>query len=199
MTVAFGHGMAVTPLQASMAIASLVNGGRLIQPTFIKGSSVEERILANDVVTARTGETLRFLMRLNAEVGSARGANVAGFYIGGKTGTAEKVVGGRYSKEKVMTSFMSITPIDNPKYLFLTILDEPKPLPETYGFRTSGWNAVPVTGSIMARVLPVLGVSPRWSPPERPFPIALSTGAWGAHRFTPAAAERYRAATQLLQ
>lgn len=199
VTVAFGHGMAVTPLQASMAIASLINGGRLIQPTFIKGTPVEDRILANNVITAKTGETLRFLMRLNAEIGSARGGNVAGFYIGGKTGTAEKVVGGRYSKERVLTSFMSVTPIDNPKYLFLTILDEPKGLPETYGFRTSGWNAVPVTGSIMARALPVLGVSPRWSPPERPFPVALSAGAWGAHRFTPVAAERYRAATQVLQ
>lgn len=198
-TVSFGHGIAVTPLQASMAIAAVVNGGRLIRPTFIKGSSIKDRTIAQGVVSPRTGETLRFLMRLNAEVGSAKKAEVRGFYIGGKTGTAEKVIDGRYSSERVLTAFMGVAPADNPKYLFMTILDEPKPLPETYGFRTSGWNAVPVTGAIISRVLPSLGVTPNWVPPQSPFPAVLAAQAWGAERFTPEVSEAYRQVIEATQ
>ncbi|OQM75642.1 penicillin-binding transpeptidase domain-containing protein [Manganibacter manganicus] len=76
-------------------------------------------------------------MKLNAEVGSARRADIPGYFIGGKTGTSEKIVNGRYSSDKVLTAFMVVAPADRPKYLFLTILDEPKALPETHGFRTS--------------------------------------------------------------
>lgn len=192
-TVSFGHGIAVTPLQASMAIASLVNGGKLIRPTFVKGSNVEERLLGQGVISDRTGEIVKFLMRLNAEVGSAARADVAGFYIGGKTGTSEKVVDGRYSSERVMTAFMGVSPVNNPRYLFMTIIDEPKPLPETYGFRTSGWNAVPVTGAIMTRALPALGAKPDFAPPANPFPNAVAAGAWGAERFTAERAASIRA------
>ena len=182
-TIAFGHGMAVTPLQASMAIGAIVNGGLLIRPTFIKSTPLEGRILATDVVTPETGESVRFLMRLNAEVGSAKKADVAGYFIGGKTGTSEKVVNGRYSGDKVLTAFMGIVPADKPRYLFLTILDEPKGLPETSGFRTSGWNAVPVTGTIMARVLPFLPIVPQKERPANPFPTITRIAAWGSERF----------------
>lgn len=184
-TVSFGHGIAVTPIQASMAIASLVNGGKLIRPTFVKGSEVSSRLIAENTVTPRTGEALRFMMRLNAEVGSAKNAEVDGYYVGGKTGTAEKVVDGRYSGEKVLTAFMGVMPADDPRYLFMTILDEPKPLPETFGFRTSGWNAVPVTGNIIRRVGPILGVKPRWDAPQDPFPQMRAAQAWGSERFAP--------------
>lgn len=182
-TIAFGHGMAVTPLQASMAIGAIVNGGLLIRPTFIKSTPLEGRILATDVVTPETGESVRFLMRLNAEVGSAKKADVVGYFIGGKTGTSEKVVNGRYSGDKVLTAFMGIVPADKPRYLFLTILDEPKGLPETSGFRTSGWNAVPVTGTIMARVLPFLPIVPQKERPANPFPTITRIAAWGSERF----------------
>ena len=86
---------------------------------------------------------MRYLMRLNAEKGTATKANVAGYYIGGKTGTAEKVVGGRYSKHKLLTDFMAVLPADKPRYLMLIMLDEPQPMPETHGFATAGWNAAP--------------------------------------------------------
>ena len=75
-----------------------------------------------------------------------RKADVQGYYVGGKTGTAEKVVNGRYSKNRVMTDFMAVLPADNPRYLMLIMLDEPQAIPETHGFATSGWNAVPVGG-----------------------------------------------------
>ncbi|MBN9435814.1 penicillin-binding protein 2 [Bosea sp. (in: a-proteobacteria)] len=178
-TISFGHGIAVAPLQAIMAVGALVNGGTLIRPTFLKGRDVQPRILGSNVISPQTGEALRYLMRLNAERGSAAKASVAGYYIGGKTGTAEKVFGGRYAKNKLLTAFMGIAPADQPRYLFLTILDEPQPLPETFGFATSGWNAVPVTGTVMARVLPLLGVPPRPEDPLRPFPVMARLGAWG--------------------
>ncbi|WP_122523201.1 peptidoglycan D,D-transpeptidase FtsI family protein [Pannonibacter phragmitetus] len=193
-TAAFGHGVAVTPLQAAVGVAALINGGRLIRPTVIKGAPVESRIIGRDLVSPQTGEALRFMMRLNAEIGSARRADVAGYFIGGKTGTSEKVVDGRYSSDKVLTAFMGIAPADQPKYLFLTLLDEPKALPETYGFRTSGWNAVPVTGNIMRRALPML-IAPSLDGPNNPFPRMAALRAWGSERFVPQRAVDNRTAT----
>jgi cell division protein FtsI (penicillin-binding protein 3) len=179
MTIAFGHGLAVAPLQAVMATAALINGGYLIPPTFLKRSPQEARNLANQVIKPETSEAMRYVMRLNAERGSAARAMVAGYYVGGKTGTAEKVIGGRYSKNRVLTTFMAISPADKPRYLFLTILDEPQGLPETQGFATSGWNAAPVTGAIVERVAPLLDISPRFEPPSQPFPLMVRAGAWG--------------------
>jgi cell division protein FtsI (penicillin-binding protein 3) len=179
MTIAFGHGLAVAPLQAVMATAALVNGGYLIPPTFLKRSQAEARGLATRVIKPETSEAMRYVMRLNAERGSATRASIAGYYVGGKTGTAEKVIGGRYSKNKVLTTFMAISPSDKPRYLFLTILDEPQGLPETQGFATSGWNAAPVTGAIVERIAPLLDITPRFEPPAQPFPLMVRLGAWG--------------------
>lgn len=183
-TAAFGHGIAVTPLQAAVGVAALVNGGDLVRPTLIKGAALEDRILRRAVVSRQTSEAIRFLMRLNTEVGSAKKAEVAEYFVGGKTGTSEKVINGRYSSERVLTTFMGIAPADKPRYLFLPLLDEPKGLPETLGFRTSGWNAVPVTGEIMRRSLPIL-LAPYRNPPANPFPNIVATGAWGTERFMP--------------
>jgi cell division protein FtsI (penicillin-binding protein 3) len=179
MTVAFGHGLAVAPLQAVMATAALVNGGYLIPPTFLKRNEAQARELATRVVKPETSEAMRYVMRLNAERGSATRASIAGYYVGGKTGTAEKVIGGRYSKNRVLTTFMAISPSDKPRYLFLTILDEPQGLAETQGFATSGWNAAPVTGAIVERIAPMLPITPRFEPPVQPFPLMVRLGAWG--------------------
>jgi cell division protein FtsI (penicillin-binding protein 3) len=169
VTIAFGHGIAVAPLQAVMGIDALVNGGYLIPPTFLKRSEQEAMAIAKRVIKPETSEKMRFLMRLNAEVGTARKADVKGYYIGGKTGTAEKVINGRYAKKKVLTAFTAILPADNPKYQLLIMLDEPQSLKETYGFITSGWNAVPTGGAVIARIAPLLGIEPRFDlpPPDR--------------------------------
>src|ERR1700744_446795 len=169
ITIAFGHGIAVAPLQAVMGIDALVNGGYLIPPTFLKRSEADAMALAKRVIKPETSEKMRFLMRLNAEVGTARKADVDGYYIGGKTGTPEKVVGGRYAKKRVLTDFTAILPADNPQYQLLVMLDEPQATKETYGFITSGWNAVPTGGAIIARIAPLLGIEPRFNlpPPER--------------------------------
>ena len=162
VTIAFGHGLSVAPLQAVMGISALMNGGRLIPPTFLKRTEEEANALAKQVVKPATSDRMRYLMRLNAEKGSATRADVPGYYVGGKTGTAEKVVNGRYSKTKVLTSFTAVLPADKPRYLLLIMLDEPQPLPETKGYATSGWNAVPVAGLVIKRVAPLLGIEPRF-------------------------------------
>jgi cell division protein FtsI (penicillin-binding protein 3) len=165
VTIAFGHGLSVAPLQAVAAINALVNGGYLIPPTFMKRSKEEAMTLAKVVVKPETSEKMRYLLRLNAEKGTASKANVAGYYVGGKTGTSEKVVGGRYSKTKLLNTFTAVLPADKPRYQLLIMLDEPQPLPETHGFATSGWNAAPTAGRVIARIAPMLGVEPRFDLP----------------------------------
>jgi cell division protein FtsI (penicillin-binding protein 3) len=179
MTIAFGHGLAVAPLQAAMAVGALVNGGILLKPTFLKRSEDEAKMAGQRAVGPETSEAMRYVLRLNAEKGSAAKSAVPGYFIGGKTGTAEKVIGGRYSKTKVFTTFMAIAPADKPKYLYVTLYDEPQGLPETYGFATAGWNAGPTTGKIIERTGPLLGLPPRFDPPVQPFPTMVKLGAWG--------------------
>jgi len=165
VTIAFGHGLSVAPLQAVMGVAALLNGGYLIPPTFLKRSQDEARALAKRVVKPETSAAMRYLMRLNAEKGTATRADVKGYYVGGKTGTAEKVFNGRYAKNRLMTDFMAVLPADEPRYLILIMLDEPKPIAETHGFATSGWNAVPVAAKVIARTAPLLGLEPRFDLP----------------------------------
>jgi cell division protein FtsI (penicillin-binding protein 3) len=178
VTIAFGQGLSVAPLQAVMGISAMVNGGLLIPPTFLKRTPEEALKLATRVIKPETSDKMRYLMRLNVEKGTATRADVPGYYIGGKTGTSEKVVGGRYSKTKVLTSFTAIIPADKPRYMLLVMLDEPQALPETHGFTTSGWNAVPLGGAVVARVAPLLGIEPRFKlPPSEQLILASAKAA----------------------
>ncbi len=176
MTIAFGHGLAVAPLQAMMAVAALMNGGYLITPTFVKRSEAEARKDAPIVIKPETSEAMRYLMRLNAEKGTAKKVDIAGYFVGGKTGTAEKVIHGHYSKTRLFTTFMAVAPSDKPKYLFMTLMDEPQGLPETGGFATAAYNSGSVTGKIIERVGPLLGLAPRFETPKEPFPILARMG-----------------------
>jgi cell division protein FtsI (penicillin-binding protein 3) len=175
VTIAFGQGLSVAPLQAVMGIDALVNGGYLIPPTFLKRSEQEAMAIAKRVIKQDTSDKMRFLMRLNAEVGTAKSADVKGYYIGGKTGTSEKVINGRYAKKRVLNSFTAIFPADDPRYQLLVMLDEPQALPETHGFITSGWNAVPTGGAVISRIAPLLGIEPRFDlPPSDRLILAAS-------------------------
>ncbi len=169
VTAAFGHGFAVQPLQGAAVTASLLNGGRLIRPTFLKRERDAVDGFAKQVIKPETSETMRYLFRLNAQKGTARkaAAEAPGYRVGGKTGTAEKVIRGRYSKNHRLTSFIGAFPMDDPKYVVLVMLDEPQALKATYGYATSGWNAVPTAGKVIARIAPILGVQPRYSEAER--------------------------------
>ncbi len=175
VTIAFGHGLSVAPLQAVMGINAVINGGYLIPPTFLKRSQADAMKLATRVVRPETSDKMRYLMRLNVEVGTAKTADVKGYYVGGKTGTSEKVVNGRYSKKQVLNSFTAILPADDPQYQLLVMLDEPQALPETKGFITSGWNAVPTGGKVIERIAPLLGIAPRFDlPPSERLILATS-------------------------
>jgi cell division protein FtsI (penicillin-binding protein 3) len=176
MTIAFGHGLAVAPLQAMMAVAALSNGGYLITPTFLKRPPDFRKEDNPRVIKAETGEALRYIMRLNAEVGSARKANIPGYFVGGKTGTAEKVVNGRYDHHRLFTTFMALVPSDKPRYLFMTVMDEPQGLPEDGHYATAAYNSGYVTGRLIERVSPLLGLEPRLNLPTEPFPLLAKLG-----------------------
>jgi len=175
VTISYGHGLSVAPLQAVMGIGALMNGGLLIPPTFLKRSEADARALAKQVIKPETSARMRYLMRLNAEKGTATKAEVKGYYVGAKTGTAEKVVGGRYSKTRLLTDVMAVLPADDPRYLVLIMLDEPQIIPETHGFATSGWNAVPTAAKVIARIAPLLGIEPRFDLPPADQQILAST------------------------
>ena len=162
VTASFGYGFAVQPIQGAAVAAALVNGGKLIPPTLLKRDEETADALAEQVIKPSTSADMRYLFRLNVTDGTAGKAEVPGYRVGGKTGTAEKVVNGRYSKDHRLTSFVGAFPMDDPQYVMLIMLDDPKPLPETYGNATSGWNAVPTAGKVIARIAPLLGVMPEF-------------------------------------
>ncbi|MFA7429639.1 MAG: penicillin-binding protein 2 [Rhodospirillaceae bacterium] len=158
MTISFGHGIAVTPVHMATATASIVNGGILRRATLLPDAVDHE---GTRVIRAETSEVMRRLMRLVVQDGTAKKADVAGYRVGGKTGTAEKASGGGYDRKKLRTSFISAFPMDDPKYVVLVVLDEPKGLKETFNFATAGWNAAPAAGRVIEAIAPLLGVFPR--------------------------------------
>lgn len=160
MTVAFGHGIAVTPLQVAVADAALVNGGKLIPPTFFPRTREEADKLAFQAVSPQTSAFLRTLFTMNVEKGSGTKAAVPGYMVGGKTGTAEKVENGRYSGNKRLNSFLAAFPMDDPQYAVLVVLDEPKPEKDGAG-ATAAANAAPTVGAVIRRSAALLGVKPR--------------------------------------
>jgi len=177
VTIAFGQGIAVAPLQAAMAVCALVNGGHLETPTFLRRGEAEALAQSSPLVKAETSEAMRYILRLNAEKGSGRMADVPGYFVGAKTGTAQKVIHGRYSNTKNFTTFTAVIPSDKPKYLFLVVYDEPQGTSETHGFATAAWNAGAVTGRVIDRIAPILGIPPRFDQPQLPFPRLAQAGA----------------------
>ncbi|SNY94378.1 cell division protein FtsI (penicillin-binding protein 3) [Cohaesibacter sp. ES.047] len=162
MTISFGHGLSVAPIQLAATAAAVMNGGYYMKPTFLKRSKEQAKEISERLFRDQTSADMRYLMRLNAIKGSGKRSRVDGYLVGGKTGTAEKVVDGKYSHDKLLTSFLAAFPIDNPEYVVLVMLDEPKGLKETYGYATAGVNAAPTAGAVIRRVGSILGVAPRF-------------------------------------
>ena len=182
ITIAFGHGIAVAPLQAAAAVGAIINGGELLTPTFLKTDEATAHAKGTRVISPANSEAMRFIMRLNATEGSAKKAAIPYYFVGGKTGTAEKVIHGRYAKNRLFTTFMAAAPMDKPKYLFVTLMDEPQGLPETGGYATAAYNSGFVTGKIIGRVAPVLGLPPQFEAPSKPFPLMVKLGAYHANQ-----------------
>ncbi|HTQ34796.1 MAG TPA: penicillin-binding protein 2 [Stellaceae bacterium] len=160
MTIAFGHGIAVTPLHMITATAAIVNGGILRPPTMLKVPE-GETVPGVRVISEKTSEQMRKLMRLVVESGTAKFAEAPGYLVGGKTGTAEKNLHGRYEEKKLVSSFIGAFPMNHPQYVMLTLVDEPHGNKESHGYATAGWTVAPATSRIIERIAPLLGVAPQ--------------------------------------
>jgi cell division protein FtsI (penicillin-binding protein 3) len=160
MTVGFGHAIAVTPLHLALGYATLYNGGIYRPATLLKVGKGHPVAKGRRVFSEDTSYKMRALLRLVVTKGTGKKADAIGYRVGGKTGTAEKIIGGRYSKTANITSFAGVFPMDEPRYAMVVMLDEPKGTADTYGFRTAGWNAAPTFGKVVARIAPMLGVRP---------------------------------------
>ncbi|WP_341705220.1 penicillin-binding protein 2 [Ferrovibrio sp.] len=160
MTISFGHGLSVTPLQLATATAAIVNGGVLHPPTLIKrppGLPAPGR----QVIRRDVSDTMRKLMLLVVEDGTGKKAGVDGYLVGGKTGTSEKVgAHGGYNRKALFNTFIAGFPMNNPRYIVQVMLDEPKGNKSTYGFASAGWTSAPAAGRIISRIAPLLGVAP---------------------------------------
>lgn len=154
-TVSYGHGISVSPLAYAAAAAAVVNGGRKIAPTFLKHP---QDARGAQLVTPETSAQMRELLRYVVTAGSGKKADVPGYDVGGKTGSAMKLENGRYKHGALVTSFMAAFPISSPRYLVFVMLDEPKGNAETFGFALAGFTAAPLAGQIVARIAPILGV-----------------------------------------
>ncbi len=159
-TAAFGHGFSISPLHMLRAVAAFVNGGKLVQPTFYPASP-DAWASAPQVITPETSANLRYLLRMNAVVGSGSRMNriSLGYRVGGKTGTAEKVVKGRYDSGVNLNVFITAFPMEAPRYAMIILVDEAVAENPQSG-NTAGWNAGEVSGRIIARVAPMLSIPP---------------------------------------
>ncbi|HMT44940.1 MAG TPA: penicillin-binding protein 2, partial [Chakrabartia sp.] len=159
MTTAYGHGIAVTPLHLASAYAAIVNGGVWRPATLVKvkkGKAAKGR----QVITPETSATVRKLLRVIVTDGTGKIANVPGYRVGGKTGTAEKPGAGGYNKHVNVSTFVGVFPMDAPRYVVIAMLDSPKGSATSFGQTTAAYTAAPVVAKVIARTGPMLGVYP---------------------------------------
>lgn len=164
ITIGFGHGLAVTPLQFAAAAASLINGGEYVAPTFLKRTG-DAQVETRRVVSEATSAKLREMMRANVveRRGTGRRAAAEGYAVGGKTGTAEIAVRGRYDRNAVIASFLGAFPIDKPRYVTLVMVFKPSRTAASSGEITASHTAAPLTRKLVSRIAPLLGVAPQMS------------------------------------
>jgi len=160
-TVSYGHGVSVSPLHLATALASLANDGCKVTPTLLKVAESDVPAECDRIVSPETSEKIRGLMRLVAEKSSGRNANIPGYEIGGKTGTAYQVrPTGGYNTDKRFNSFVALWPTSDPEYLMFISLDDPKLLDGTRRLPLAGHTAAPTAGSALERIAPLLGMVP---------------------------------------
>lgn len=165
MTVSYGYGLAISPLQLAAAISPMVNGGFKLSPTLVANKNMEHASKQR-VLSPKVSQMMRKLMRMVVTSGTGRKANAQGYGVIGKTGTAHKQQGRGYNTNARLSSFVGAFPVSNPQYVVLVILNEPKGTTKTHGYGTGGWTATPVAGNIVERIAPLLGVLPRESDDE---------------------------------
>lgn len=160
ITIAFGHGVATTPMQTAVAGAALIDGGKLIEPSFLPRTQEEAEKTETMIVKKSTSDTIRYLFQLNGEQGSGKPADVPGYHVGGKTGTANKVIHGVYSHKLSFNSFLAAFPMGNPKYVLLAFVDQPLTGEHNLTFATN--TAAPMVHDIVSHAAPLLGVEPNF-------------------------------------
>jgi cell division protein FtsI (penicillin-binding protein 3) len=160
MTISFGHGIAVTPVQLAQATAAVVNGGVLPHATLL-ASLKDEPPKGKRILKEQTSRDMRRLMRLVVSEGTGGKAEAKGYVVGGKTGTAEKTGGRGYRAKALVSSFAGAFPINDPRYVVLVIVDEPHGNAQSMGYATGGWVAAPVVSNVVRRAAPLLGVTPQ--------------------------------------
>lgn len=170
MTISYGHGIAVTPVHLASAISALVNGGMMFPATLIKSEMGQNR--GERVLSAETSDKMRQLMRLVVANGTGRKAEAKGYVVGGKTGTAEKQIGGRYKKSAKISSFVGAFPIHDPRYVVFAMVDEPVGNKSTFNYATGGWVAAPIVKRVVGQIGPLLGIMPHVGDEE---PLVLPT------------------------
>jgi cell division protein FtsI (penicillin-binding protein 3) len=171
MTIAFGHGISVTPLHLATGSAAMVNGGILYPPTLVKRTAKSDP--GRRVIQVKTSTTMRQLLRLNVVQGTGKNSNVPGYEIGGKTGTAEKPGRGGYRQKALISSFVGMFPMNEPKFVVIVSLDEPKGIAETGGYATGGMVAAPSVKAIFESIISLYGILPGdWNGGLAPLEIA---------------------------
>ena len=159
MTIGYGYGLSVSPIQLSSTYATLVNGGNLIQPSFLRNNEIK---IINKVLKEETSINIRKILRaviLESKWTGPR-ARVQGYEIGGKTGTAELLIDSKYHKKANMSSFIGVFPISEPKYLVLVMIKNPKGIKETHNLTTGGWVAAPIFSNIVKRLVNIIAMPP---------------------------------------
>jgi cell division protein FtsI (penicillin-binding protein 3) len=159
MTIGFGHGISVSPLQLVSAVSAVVNGGILHRATLIDLPPGAEPV-GTRVFSEKTSVEMRKLMRLVVEHGTGKLAEAPGYLVGGKTGTAEKVAGNRYERHALLSSFVGAFPINDPRYLVLVSIDEPHGNAKSFGYATAGWVAAPAVSHTVERMASLVGIQP---------------------------------------
>jgi cell division protein FtsI (penicillin-binding protein 3) len=161
MTVGFGHGIAVSPLHVVRGTAALANGGVVLQPTILARDPADGPPAGTRIMNVATSDTVRKLMRLVVTDGYGKPADIDGYFVGGKTGTAEKVGAHGYKRHANVSAFMSVFPMNAPRYAVYFMLDEPKGNKETGGYSTAGAVSAPGAGRVIARIAPMLDLFPQ--------------------------------------
>jgi cell division protein FtsI (penicillin-binding protein 3) len=163
LTAAYGHGIAVTPLHLASAMAAMVNGGYVPKPTLIKRSAETYEFEKKEpVISDATSRMMRNVLRIVVSDGTGGKANAAGYRVGGKTGTAEKTSGRGYNRKALLSSFIGVFPVDDPQFVVVAFIDEPKGSSYSYGYATGGWTGAPVVGQVIKQMAPVVGIAPQY-------------------------------------
>ena len=163
VTVSYGHGISVTPLGLAVAVGAMLNDGTYVTPTLLKRDAAHP-VKTRRVFSSTTSETMRDMMRYVVTHGTGKKAGVSGYGVMGKTGTAEKPAIGGYDQARLVTSFVSAFPYEDPTYVMMITYDEPQAVEGTHGWATAGWNAAFTSGKVIERIAPMLGVERKIDP-----------------------------------